>query len=87
MRAKDDFGALIHDTIDGGQSRADTGVIGNLQRFIERDVEISPDDDPLTTKLHIVDRFCASSCGVPSLRFGKCGNGVDGLFCSLLDHP
>ena len=52
---QDDLGPFIDDVIDGGQRGPDTGVIGDLKRIIERDIEIGADDHPLAAQLHIVD--------------------------------
>src|SRR5262245_57749188 len=40
VRADDRFTAVVDNAVDGRERRSDTGVVRNLQRIIERDVEI-----------------------------------------------
>ncbi len=54
--AQDDLGPLIHGTVDGGQRGADPGIVGDLMVVVERDVEVSPDDDALVAKIGLLDR-------------------------------
>src|SRR5439155_18785238 len=54
--AQDDLGPLIHGAVDGGQRGADPGIVGDLMIVVERDIEVSPDDDALIAKIGLVDR-------------------------------
>ena len=47
-----------------GRRRANAGVVGDLVRIVQRDVEVGSDDDALVSQHDIVDRlFTQSHCG------------------------
>ena len=46
VRAEDDFGVAAERVLDGGESLADAGVVGDLAIF-EGDVEVDSDEDAL----------------------------------------
>jgi hypothetical protein len=60
---EDHLGAVIDGAIDGGQRRANTGVVGDLVLIIQWDVEIGSDDDALISQHNIVDRLFAQFHG------------------------
>lgn len=47
MAGKDDFGPIGNQVLDGGNSGANSGIVGDLLAVVERDVEIGPDEDLL----------------------------------------
>src|SRR5689334_5018648 len=57
VRTEDGFAAVVDDAVDGGKSRTDAGVVGDLQRIVQRYVEIGADDDPLAREGHVIDRL------------------------------
>ena len=54
----DDEGtAFCENLLEGGHGPADTGVVGNLKIFIERNVEIYADDCTLSGKIVLVNKL------------------------------
>ena len=52
--------AILEDLGNGGQSTPDSGVVGNFKRFfIERNIEIHPDNRLFTFK---VDNYQSFAC-------------------------
>lgn len=43
MAAKDDFGSVVDEILDGRNGGSDSSVIGDVEIIIQRHVEIDPD--------------------------------------------
>src|SRR5215831_9231617 len=55
VRTENGFSPIVDDAVDGGQGRTDTSIVGNLERIVERDIEIGADNDPLAREGQIVN--------------------------------
>ena len=75
VRTEDHLGAVVDGSIDGRQGRANAGVVGDLVRIVQRDVEVGSDDDALVSQHDIVDRLFAQIHG-GSVRSVLPGRGV-----------
>ena len=75
VRTEDHLGAVVDGSIDGRQGRANAGVVGDLVRIVQRDVEVGSDDDALVSQHDVVDRLFAQFHG-GSVRSVLPGMGV-----------
>ncbi len=78
MGAENDFCAFVHDTVDGRQSGPNTGIVSDLQRLVERDIEVRPDDHSFPTERHIVDGFLVQVHGRSLRRWVKVYRPIGG---------
>jgi hypothetical protein len=49
-----DLPPCINDKLDGGERLDDTGIITDFILFIQRDIEINPDEYPLPFQLDLI---------------------------------
>ena len=56
VRTEDELGRIaVEEQLEGGQSRADPGVVGDARR-LERHVEVDPDEDALAPDVGVANR-------------------------------
>ena len=53
MAGQDDLGALLHQELDGGDGRADAGVVGDLLAVAQRDVEVGAEEHLLPLQIRL----------------------------------
>lgn len=53
MAGQDDLGALPHQELDGGNRRADAGVVGDLLAVIQRHVQIGAEEHLLPLQIRL----------------------------------
>ena len=63
VRTEDHLGAVVDGAIDGWQGRANAGVVGDLVRIVQRNVEVGSDDDAFVSQHDVVDRLFAQFHG------------------------
>jgi hypothetical protein len=51
------FGALFKSVLDGGNRTNNALVVGDVSFLVHGDVEVNAHDNPLSSKLHVLDRF------------------------------
>lgn len=51
MAGQDDLGALVHQEPDGGDGRADAGVVGDLLAVVQRHVEVGAQEHLLPPQI------------------------------------
>lgn len=55
MRGEDEFSAVTHQVLDGGNSGANTVVVGDVAGVIQGDVEIDPHENPLPLQIGLLE--------------------------------
>ena len=53
MAGKDDLGTLVHQELDGGDGRADAGVVGDLLAVVQRHVEVGAEEHLLPLQIRL----------------------------------
>lgn len=54
VAGEDDFSAMTHQVLDGGHSGTDSGVIGDLETLIQRNIQINPHKHPLPLQIRLL---------------------------------
>jgi len=57
VRGQDDARALVDRVVDRGEGGPDPGVVGDVEVFVERDVEVGADEHPFAAQVEIFDRL------------------------------
>src|SRR5687767_9509795 len=65
VRTQNGFAAVVNYAVDGWKGGTDTGVVGNLEGIVQRDIKVCADDDPLAGQGHVVDRLLMQIHGDP----------------------
>src|SRR6188508_1943867 len=71
--ADNGFSAVVDHTVDCRKRGADPGIVGDLQRIVERHVEIGADNHPLARQRDVVDRLLMQIHG---LSYGSAWSGL-----------
>ena len=56
MAGEDDLGTMIPQVLDGGDSGADPGVVGDVGVVVQWNVEIHPDEHLLPLQIRLLQR-------------------------------
>lgn len=75
MTAKDHFGAIADEILDGGNGSADSGIISDVEVFIEGDIKVSTEENLLTVEIGFFEVTNTSFSHEEDSTRGKGGKG------------